>query len=81
MKMKTKTTEVRCRIEPHIKQEAQRILQECGLDISKAIRLMLLKVVEFQGIPFNLSKVPNEITARAIQESRDMQFNKIKDKE
>ncbi len=40
-----KTTDVRSRIEPELKDRAAEVLAECGLNLSDAIRLFLRQVV------------------------------------
>jgi len=66
-----KTTEVRSRIEPEVKESATKVLADCGLDVSGAIRLFLRQVVAQQGLPFEV-KVPNATTIAAMEEARAM---------
>lgn len=66
-----KTTDVRSRIEPKIKQRATEVLASCGLNLSDAIRLFLRQVVAQEGLPFEV-KVPNATTRAAMQEARAM---------
>ncbi len=63
-----KTTDVRARIEPDLKEHAQRVLAENGLTISDAVRLFLRQVVLVQGLPFEV-RIPNAATLRALKES------------
>ena len=67
----TKTTDVRARIEPELKEDAARVLAENGLTISDAVRLFLRQVVMTRGLPFDV-RVPNETTVRALRESDEM---------
>ncbi len=64
-----KSAEIRSRIEPDLKEGASRVLAECGLNLSDAIRLFLRQVVVKNGLPFEL-KVPNAITRAAMEEAR-----------
>jgi DNA-damage-inducible protein J len=64
-----KTTDVRSRIEPEIKERATEVLASCGLNLSDAIRLFLRQVVAQEGLPFEV-KVPNATTRAAMQEAR-----------
>ena len=64
-----KTTDVRSRIEPEIKNRATSVLAECGLTLSDAIRLFLRQVVAQKGLPFEI-KTPNADTIAAMQEAR-----------
>jgi len=66
-----KTTDVRSRIEPDLKDRATEVLAECGLNLSDAIRLFLRQVVAQQGLPFEI-KTPNAITRAAMTEARAM---------
>ena len=59
------TVDVRARVEPELKQEAAAVLQASGLDLSTAIRLFLLSVVETGGLPMAMPR-PNAETLAAI---------------
>ena len=61
------TATIRSRVEPEIKEEATRILEACGLDLSSAIRLFLNNVVVAKGLPFDLA--PNATTIAAMEEA------------
>ena len=71
-----KTTDVRSRIEPEIKDRATEVLASCGLNISDAIRLFLRQVVAQEGLPFEV-KAPNAITRAAMLEARAMRAAKF----
>ena len=61
---------VRARIEPNLKQNAERILESLGLSASDAIR-MFYKQIELQnGIPFDV-KVPNAVTLEAMKDAEN----------
>lgn len=66
-----KTTDVRCRIEEDLKEQATDILKDCGLSVSDAIRLFLRQVVVTQGLPFEV-RVPSEKTSRALAQAREI---------
>jgi len=66
-----KTTDVRTRIEPELKEAASKLLAECGLSMSDGIRLFLLQVVTQRGLPFEV-KAPNATTIAAMEEARTM---------
>jgi DNA-damage-inducible protein J len=66
-----KTTDVRSRIEPDLKDRASEVLAACGLNLSDAIRLFLRQVVVQQGLPFEV-KAPNAKTIAAMQEARSI---------
>lgn len=64
-----KSAEIRSRIEPDLKEGATRVLADCGLNLSDAIRLFLRQVVVNNGLPFEI-KVPNATTRAAMEEAR-----------
>ena len=74
------STEIRSRIEPDLKEHAQRVLDACGLNFSDAIRLFLRQVVTEQGLPFEV-RVPNATTRTAMTEARQIRgrFDSPKD--
>jgi DNA-damage-inducible protein J len=75
------TSEIRSRIEPGLKQEAQDVLSRVGLNISDAIRLFLHQVVATKGLPFEVRETPNAVTQAAILEARQVRarYNTAKD--
>ena len=64
-----KTTDVRSRVEPEIKEHATQVLAQCGLTLSDGIRLFLRQVIAERGLPFDV-KVPNAATQAAMAEAR-----------
>jgi DNA-damage-inducible protein J len=64
------TSEIRSRIEPDLKDEAQAVLSRVGLNISDAIRLFLRQVVATRGLPFEVKEIPNATTQAAMLEAR-----------
>jgi DNA-damage-inducible protein J len=65
----TKTATARALIDPHIKQEAESILNELGLSVSNAYELFYRQIIAQNGLPFEL-KIPNRETMAAIENSR-----------
>lgn len=61
-------TVVRARIDGQVKQKAAAVLNEMGLSVSDAIRLMLVRVAAEQALPFEV-KVPNATTEAAFRAS------------
>jgi len=62
-----KTTTVRARIEPELKEDTEKVFEKIGLSTSDAIRLFLQQVRLHKGIPFPL-EIPNEDTLEAFRE-------------
>ncbi len=65
--MTTHNTYVRARIDTETKERAAYVLEEMGLSISDAIRLLMLRVAEEHRLPFEV-RVPNATTRKAITE-------------
>jgi DNA-damage-inducible protein J len=65
--MATADTYVRARIDTDTKTRAADALEEMGLSISDAIRLLMLRVADERRLPFDV-RVPNATTRRAIVE-------------
>jgi DNA-damage-inducible protein J len=72
-----KSTDVRSRIEPDLKDRATEVLAACGLNLSDAIRLFLHQVVARQGLPFEI-RTPNALTVAAMQDARSMKRAKFR---
>jgi len=65
----TKTASARALIDPQIKKEAEAILKDLGLSVSKSFELYYRQIIAHRGLPFEL-KIPNDKTMRAIENSR-----------
>ena len=67
------TTNLNIRTDKEIKDQAEKIFNELGLNITTAVNIFLRTAVREHGIPFELKlEVPNEITAEAIGEGRKL---------
>ena len=71
-----KGTTVRARIEQHIKDEAELVLEAIGIDTSTAFRLLMHRIAKEKVLPFELHK-PNEETLEALRELRDGQSKRF----
>jgi DNA-damage-inducible protein J len=65
----SKTASARALIEPHIKKEAEAILKDLGLSVSKSFELYYRQIIAHRGLPFEL-QIPNKKTMQAIENSR-----------
>jgi DNA-damage-inducible protein J len=59
---------IHVRIDAQTKSQAQSILNELGMTLSKAITLYLRQIIFNKGIPFEV-KIPNELTMKTIEKS------------
>ena len=65
------TTNLNIRTEKDVKEQAERIFSELGLNMTTAVNMFLRIVIRENGIPFPLKlDTPNEATAAAIEEGR-----------
>ena len=67
------TTNLNIRTDKDIKDQAETIFNELGINMTTAINMFLRATIREYGIPFELKlEVPNDITAAAIDEGRKM---------
>lgn len=67
------TTNLNIRTDKATKDQAEAIFKELGLNMTTAVNMFLRTAVREHGIPFELKlDVPNETTAAAIEEGRNM---------
>ena len=70
------TTNLNIRTDKAIKDQAEAIFNELGLNMTTAINMFLRTTIRENGIPFDLKlDTPNEITASAIEEGRRLMAN------
>lgn len=63
------TTNLNIRTDKDIKDQAEAIFNELGLNMTTAINMFLRTAIREHGIPFDLKlDVPNEITAAESEE-------------
>ncbi len=67
------TTNLNIRTDKDVKEEAEKIFNELGLNMTSAVNIFLRTAIRERGIPFELKlDVPNETTIAAIEEGRRM---------
>ena len=67
------TTNLNIRTDKAVKEQAEAIFNELGLNMTTAVNIFLRTAIREHGIPFELKlDVPNETTAAAIEEGRKM---------
>lgn len=65
------TTNLNIKTDKAIKEQAEQIFNELGLNMTTAVNMFLRTTVREHGIPFEFKlEVPNETTAAAIEEGR-----------
>ena len=65
-----KTEMIRARVEPELKQQAEKVFEALGLSVTEAITLYYKQVTMHQGLPFSL-RIPNTETLEEMRQARD----------
>ncbi|MBU0699598.1 MAG: type II toxin-antitoxin system RelB/DinJ family antitoxin [Proteobacteria bacterium] len=65
-----KTASIQTRVDPKIKENAQKILNELNISMSEAISIYLAQITLHKGLPFEV-KIPNTLTAKTLKDSED----------
>ncbi|MCF8260465.1 MAG: type II toxin-antitoxin system RelB/DinJ family antitoxin [Melioribacteraceae bacterium] len=63
-----KTATIQTRIDPKVKNSAQRVLNKLNISMSEAISIFLTQVSLNKGIPFEI-RVPNKTTEETLRKS------------
>jgi DNA-damage-inducible protein J len=63
-----KTSTIRARIEPDLKDKAEHIFQQLGLTTTQAITLFYKQVELKNGLPFDVA-IPNKITRKTFSDT------------
>ncbi len=65
-------TSMTIRTNKEIKQQAQKIFSDLGIDMSTAVNVFLRQVIRYRGFPFELTlEIPNEITRKAMLDAEN----------
>lgn len=65
-------TSMTIRTDKEIKQQAQKIFSDLGIDMSTAINVFLRQAIRYRGFPFELTlEIPNEITRKAMLDAEN----------
>lgn len=71
------STNLNVRTDSEVKEAAERIFEELGMNMTTAVNIFLRQTIRENGIPFELKlDVPNETTAAAIAEGRKIAHDK-----
>jgi len=68
-----KSSNLYVRIEPNVKEQAEKVFEGLGISMSNAVGLFLKQVVINQAIPFELTLSPAKI--KSINTMTDAEFN------
>lgn len=67
------TTNLNIRIDKEIKNSAEEIFNELGLNMTTAVNMFLRTTIREHGIPFGLEiEIPNDTTANAVEEGKKL---------
>ena len=63
-----KSATIQARIDPIVKNKAQKVLDKLHISMSEAISIFLTQVSLNKGIPFVI-KIPNKLTEKTLEKS------------
>ncbi|MCL1799728.1 MAG: type II toxin-antitoxin system RelB/DinJ family antitoxin [Eggerthellaceae bacterium] len=63
------STNVSIRMDVQLKKQAEELFADLGLNMTAAMTIFLRQAVRSQGIPFEVSRVPNAETILAMREA------------
>ena len=69
------TTNINVRVDTELKQSAEDLFSDLGLNMSSAITMFLRSAVSHDGIPFEVKRTPNAETKAALAEYEEMKKN------
>lgn len=62
------TGKVQARMDPALKESAERVFEKLGMTTTEAVRLFFKQVELYQGLPFSVN-VPNKATIKALRDA------------
>ena len=63
------TTNVSIRMDAQLKKQAEELFSDLGLNMTAAMTMFLRQAVRTQGIPFEVTRLPNAETIAAMREA------------
>lgn len=70
------TTNINVRVDTELKQSAEELFSDLGLNMSTAITMFLKSSVSHNGLPFEVKRItPNAETRKALAEYHEMKKN------
>ncbi len=71
--IQAKTTNFTVRLDPQIKEDAEKLFADLGLNLSTAFNIFLHQSLRAQGLPFKvLRETPNQTTLAAMREALEL---------
>jgi DNA-damage-inducible protein J len=61
---------IRARVDDLLKAQASAVLASCGLEMSDALRLFLIQVVNHGGLPFPVRQVARHASAKKLKQMK-----------
>jgi DNA-damage-inducible protein J len=65
----SESTNVSIRMDTNLKKQAEELFSDLGLNMTVAMTMFLRQAVRTQGIPFEISRIPNAETLAAMKEA------------
>jgi DNA-damage-inducible protein J len=69
------TTNVSIRMDVGLKKQAEELFSDLGMNMTVAMTMFLRQAVRSQGIPFEISRVPNAATIAAMEEAERIAYD------
>ncbi|MBR3738730.1 MAG: type II toxin-antitoxin system RelB/DinJ family antitoxin [Eubacterium sp.] len=69
------SSNINIRVDSELKQSAENLFNDLGLNMSTAITMFLKTAVNSDGIPFEVKRIPNAQTRAALAEYAEMKSN------
>ena len=64
-------SQIKINVASEVKEEAKKLFNDLGLDLSSAIEIFLRQSIRDNGLPFKISRnVPNDIAASQAKEKK-----------
>ncbi len=60
------TTNINVRVDSELKQEAEALFNDLGLNMSSAINMFLRSAINYNGIPFEVKRSTSNAETRAV---------------
>jgi len=74
----TQTSLLQVRIDPSLKQQAEKLFREIGIDTASAVRMFFKQAIVFGGIPFNIHVGASQTDKKAEAKQAFQRLQKYK---